>query len=237
MRNLKRVMSQSVNKAVRNVQDNQNVNSDVEDDIKIIHIEYGDRPDRNFKFSPLCARQKRMICRKLGIDYVNINDGGLQTDTDIAHPAQIKPVTGDGNCFYRAISYIISGTERNHTILRKATAKHLLDTNCLFTSTLSHEFRTVEEYVLKEKVMNNGTWASNTEISAMANLLEVDIYSFNDQLLAWQLFSAKKPGKINEVTAEGGIYILYTQNVHFNVVESVGAVHMNSQEEREIIDA
>ncbi|XP_071509191.1 uncharacterized protein [Diadema antillarum] len=222
-------------KGVRNVQDNQNVNSDVEDDIEIIYIEYGDRPDRNFKFSPLCARQKRMICRKLGIDYVNINDGALQTDTDIAHPAQIKSVTGDCNCFYRAISYIISGTERNHTVLRKTTTKHLLDTNGLFSSTLSHEFRTVEEYVLKEKVMDNGTWASNTEMSAMANLLDIDIYSFNDQLLAWQLFSAKKPGRINEVTTERGIYILYTQNVHFNVVESVGAVHINSREEREMM--
>ncbi|XP_071952879.1 uncharacterized protein [Antedon mediterranea] len=193
-----------------------------DDEIEIVNVQYRERPDKNFKFFPLLKAQRKSMCHKVGIncEHTSINCG-INRARHIGHPCQIKNITGDGNCFYRAISYIISGTEDNHLILRKAIGNHLLETNDLFSNTLSDEYRTVKEYVIKKRVMVNGTWASNTEISAMANLLNTDIYSFNDELLTWQMFSAKKPGRINYVTTDNGMYILYTRNVHFNVVESV----------------
>ncbi|XP_071963919.1 uncharacterized protein [Antedon mediterranea] len=193
-----------------------------DDEIEIVNVQYGERPDKNFKFVPILEAQRKSMCHKVGINCEHTGRNcGINRTSHIGHPCQIKNITGDGNCFYRAISYIISGTENNHLILRKAIGNHLLETDDLFSSTLSVEYRTVMEYVIKKRVMDNGTWASNTEISAMANLLNTDIYSFNDQLLTWQMFSAKNPGKINEVTTDNGMYILYTRNVHFNVVESV----------------
>ena len=223
-----------------NTQDIQSLNSDVtetEDEIEIIDIEYGERSDKNLKFLPLHETQKKNICSNLGINYINRNSGGgLEKDGNIGHPVRIKHVIGDGNCFFRAVSYIISGTESNHIHLRKATVKHLLETNDLFSNTLSHEFRTVEEYVLKERVMDIGTWASNTEISSVANLINTDVYSFNDQLLTWQMYSAKNPGRINEVTTERGIYILYTNGNHFDVVEDVATVDLSTVEEEQSIN-
>ncbi|XP_071965644.1 uncharacterized protein [Antedon mediterranea] len=191
-------------------------------DIEIVNVQYGERPDKNFKFIPISEAQKKNMCNEVGIHCEHTDrNSGINRASQIGHPLQITNITGDGNCFYRAISYIISGTEDNHFLLRRAITNHLLETDDLFINTFSHEYRSVKEYVLKKRVMDNGTWASNTEISAMANLLNTDIYSFNDQLLTWQLFSAKKPGRIDDVTTDNGIYILYTMNVHFNVVESV----------------
>ncbi|XP_071943845.1 uncharacterized protein [Antedon mediterranea] len=200
-------------------------------DIEIVNVQYGERPDKNFKFIPITEAQKKNMCKEVGIhcEHTDMNCG-INRASQIGHPLQITNITGDGNCFYRAISYIISGTEDNHLLLRRAITNHLLETDDLFINTFSHEYRSVKEYVFKKRVMDNGTWASNTEISAMANFLNTDIYSFNDQLLTWQLFSAKKPGRIDDVTTDNGIYILYTMNVHFNVVESVNVSQNNVQE-------
>ncbi|XP_071958642.1 uncharacterized protein [Antedon mediterranea] len=202
-----------------------------DEDIEIVNIQYGEKPDKNFKFVPILEAEKKNICNKLGINYKHSGRNcSINRASHIGHPLQIKNITGDGNCFYRAISYIISGTENNHLILRKAITNHLLESDDMFSNALSDEYRTVKEYVIKKRVMDNGTWASNTEISAMANLLNTDIYSFNDQLVTWQMFSAQLPGRINEVTTGNGIYILYNRNVHFNVVESVN-VNLNYREE------
>ena len=232
--------SEENSEIIVNTQDIQSLNSDVtetEDEIEIIDIEYGERSDQNLKFLPLHETQKKNICSNLGINYINRNSGGgLEKDGNIGHPVRIKHVIGDGNCFFRAVSYIISGTESNHIHLRKATVKHLLETNDLFSNTLSHEFRTVQEYVFKERVMDIGTWASNTEISCVANLVNTDVYSFNDQLLTWQMYSAKNPGRINEVTTERGIYILYTNGNHFDVVEDVATVDLSTVEEEQSIN-
>ncbi|XP_030847547.1 uncharacterized protein LOC105443054 isoform X3 [Strongylocentrotus purpuratus] len=191
-----------------------------------------DRPDKDFKFVPLQNNDKQNICSKLNIRYIGKGcDSRLDRNSCIGVPLQSKEITGDGNCFFRAISYVISGTERNHAILRNATVKHLLQTKDMFSNTLRQEYRTVREYVLKRRIKEDGTWATDTEISALANLINTDIYSYNDQVPCWQLFSAKKPGRINIVTSDKGIYILYTGNVHFNVVESVDFVNFNSLEQ------
>ncbi|XP_041461895.1 uncharacterized protein LOC121413207 [Lytechinus variegatus] len=184
-----------------------------------------DRPDKYFKFLPLEITDKQAICRKLNIPYTDRSfHAKCNSNEYIGIPSHIKTIDEDGNCFFRAISYAISGTECYHVILRNLTVNHLLQTNDKFKSTLRSEFRTVREYVLKNRIMENGTWATDTEMSALANLIDTDIYSYNDQVPCWQLYSARKPGRINVVTSHKGIYIQYTRNVHFNVVESVTSV-------------
>ncbi|XP_030841033.1 uncharacterized protein LOC115923821 [Strongylocentrotus purpuratus] len=188
----------------------------------VANLGLGDRPDKYFKFLPLSKNDKQNICTKLNIRYIGTScDSRLDRDSFIGIPLHSKQIIGDGNCFFRAISYAISGTEHNHAILRNATVKHLLQTKDMFNNTLRQEYRTVREYVSKRRIMEDGTWATDTEISALANLIDTDIYSYNDQVPCWQLFSAKEPGRINIVTSDKGIYILYTGNIHFNAVESV----------------
>ncbi|XP_041467556.1 uncharacterized protein LOC121417887 [Lytechinus variegatus] len=188
-----------------------------------------DRPDKYFKFLPLETTDKQAICKKLNITYTDKSFHAKWNSNEcIGIPSCIKIIAEDGNCFFRAISYAISGTECHHVILRNLTVNHLLQTNDKFKSTLTSEFRTVREYVLKNGIMENGTWATDTEMSALANLIDTDIYSYNDEVPCWQLYSARKPGRINVVTSPKGIYIQYTRNVHFHVVESVTSVSSDS---------
>jgi hypothetical protein len=40
-------------------------------------------------------------------------------------PRRIHRIKGDGNCFFRAISYIISGSEENHIKIRESIINHM----------------------------------------------------------------------------------------------------------------
>ena len=82
-------------------------------------------------------------------------DARYEKHNCIGVPSHIKIVEDDGNCFFRAVSYVISGTESNHTILRNATVEHLLQTKDIFCNTLRKEFRTVREYVLGKRIMED----------------------------------------------------------------------------------
>ena len=81
----------------------------------------------SFKFRPLTFEHQKALCKALAIGKVKSISISLQgNDRVIGKPDQIRRITGDGNCFFRGVSYAISGTERNHMRVRMATVNQLL---------------------------------------------------------------------------------------------------------------
>ena len=64
------------------------------------------------------------MCEFFKIDLLNV----LQvSSSEVAGtPSLTRTIRGDGNCFYRAISYLISGTEGNHNIIHGFLLQHML---------------------------------------------------------------------------------------------------------------
>ena len=79
---------------------------------------------------------------------------------------------GDGNCFYRAISYAITGSEDCHMKLCKKLA---VSTD--IAGKLTH-WTSNPKYVTESRVGYSGVWATTTEILAMASLLQTDIVTY-----------------------------------------------------------
>ena len=80
-----------------------------------------------------------------------------------AVPGKVVGVLGDGNCFYRAISYAITGAEDSHMKLRKKLATYMsTDIAEKFTHWTSNP-----NYVKENRVGYSGVWATTTEILAM----------------------------------------------------------------------
>ncbi|XP_071948934.1 uncharacterized protein [Antedon mediterranea] len=208
-----------------------------ENDIEIVSVDrLSERNDKYFRFLPVHLKDKIKLCEQFKIEnsVVSCSPNLIENETKnmyIGKPTHITKIMGDGNCFYRCVAYLISGTQINHLVLRQAIVNHLLQTNDTFKSTLQEGYGSVREYVFKQRVMNSGTWACDIEISAMANMLDFDIYTYNDQGKYWQIFSARKPGFCNKVTTERGIYILYTGGNHFDAVEAVANVNYHSVEQ------
>lgn len=69
---------------------------------------------------------QKSLCKSLGIGKVNPASTILMESVNIGEPNEIRTITGDGNCFFRSVSYAISGTERYHMRRRMAVVNQLL---------------------------------------------------------------------------------------------------------------
>ena len=62
-----------------------------------------------YKYHPVDNQWQRMTCENMGLIYIQSNDitpGGLHVSLTV--PASIRSIRGDGNCFFRSLSYIIT---------------------------------------------------------------------------------------------------------------------------------
>ena len=185
-------------------------------------------------FSPVNEMKKKDYCTKLNIQQITPNsDNEGQTCQPIEHPCTIKHVTGDGNCFFRAISFCVSGNENNHLLVRKAIVVHLLKNKNRFETRVRDGFANVSDYVTKSKVFQRGTWATEMEIMVLANLIETDIYIYDEQNAKWSIFSGKDV-QLGVVTSDKGIYLRHTQRIHYDVVLSVQSFHCDNSNEQYI---
>ena len=64
--------------------------------------------------------------KKLGINNIYDKSKAVSTKCEnMEGPDAVRRIKGDGNCFFRALSNVLSGTENNHTCLRKALVSHM----------------------------------------------------------------------------------------------------------------
>ncbi len=141
----------------------------------------------------------------------------------ISEPNGIHKIKGDGNCFFRAISYAISGTEVNHVQLRTDVGNHMLNSCSKFQGFLRDGFDSVQDYIMRQRIFDVGTWATEVEIMAMAHMLQIYIYTYDDVYKKWYRFSAESidgSENIDEMTRLG-IYLNHANRVHYDIVLSV----------------
>ncbi len=79
-----------------------------------------------FQFSPLTLQQQKSVCLKLNIVNVVKEQNNPHEIVEMAEPCETKDIVCDGNCFFRAIAYAVSGSEQKHRKVRRAVVAHLL---------------------------------------------------------------------------------------------------------------
>lgn len=143
-----------------------------------------------FKFCSMSHDTKQELCNKLGLPCSQIRDlRVIETPSRVlGKPCMNKQINGDGNCFFRAISYSLGSSENHHYKVRKAICKHVLENANDFKTFLRSEDVSVESHV--SRMMQEGEWATELEILALAHMLYVDIFTFSDG--RWIRFSGKK---------------------------------------------
>lgn len=108
--------------------------------------------------------------------------------SSLTTPRHVQDILGDGNCFFRAVSFSLTNSEDFHYILRRAVCQHMIKNNDLFESFLNDE-QSIDDHLQGSKMSQEGTWATEVEIFATAHLLNTDIYihSLQDVGLDFQL--------------------------------------------------
>ena len=127
----------------------------MENDCVILHAE----PSPILKFSPLNSAS-REECRPL----VNIPDCGIIPYTNIGgdlngKPSNMYQVLGDGNCYFRCISYVLSGKEDYHRDVRKVLCEYIswFPGRLSILITDNDELKNGCKYIERSGMMENGS--------------------------------------------------------------------------------
>ena len=166
-------------------------------------------------FSPISPEARKKIARFLNLTVHKTQYFGKEGNLNI--PGRVYITRGDGNCYFRAISYIITGSEENHLVIRNRVVQYMCGT--ISDKLQKYLNQSVNNYVNLSSMARNGVWATDAEIMATASLLEHDIvvYTKSGDSLQWLTFPSSFTLTNTSMTA------LYIENLseHFNVVINV----------------
>lgn len=171
-----------------------------------------------FSFIPLTVNLKKQICQNLNIPFINDETSNKVecSRMNISKPRIVKEITGDGNCFFRAISFSLTNSEAFHNVIRNAVCVHMMENGEMFKRYLNGD-QSIENYLLSTRMTEEGIWATEVEIFVTAHLLNVDILTFSRG--RWLRFAVDELDPSLRIRTEA-IYLNHQHN-HYNIVLSV----------------
>ena len=143
----------------------------------------------------------------------------FKTSKKVGQPSKLLHILGDGNCLFRAFSYVITGRQTYHMKVREQIINHMRDIETLL---LPHMNTSLKGYLAKTKMAGNGVWGTDVEILTAASLLSADIFVYTKfgGAYKWQRFSRTMlDGKRPE--GDCSIYLNHTNGNHYDVVLDV----------------
>lgn len=166
------------------------------------------RPMENSKAETLAQELKLLEIKRRHISQP-------RQENVLTMPVKLHHVLGDGNCFFRAISYALTGSEANHKCLRNLIVNRM-GMPPLNVQLENYLNKSIESYLDESNMMKDSVWATDAEILATASVLGTDIviYAKHGLQKEWLRYCASL--SITNETSDA-IYLTNLDN-HFNVV-------------------
>uniref|UniRef100_A0A8P4JXI5 ubiquitinyl hydrolase 1 n=1 Tax=Dicentrarchus labrax TaxID=13489 RepID=A0A8P4JXI5_DICLA len=161
------------------------------------------------QFNPLCGVVVDTLCKQLNVESEKVDLVSTEVGP-LGAPCLKEKIVRDGNCFCRAVSQAVCGTQKHHRKIRLAVVKHLKANG----GALRPEYSSMEEYLTMSKMAYVGSWATEVEIQAAADFFGVSIFTYCDG--CWLEYSCKY-----KLLSNQGIYL---ENCNGNHYESVVCV-------------
>ena len=129
----------------------------------------------DYRYHPVDEDWQRQACELLGIQFVcpfQWQDGGPHVVLTRPDMRSLRSIGGDGNCLFRALCYIISGSEDQHRELRSAIIAHLMtipdlvsgigsDGNRNYLVTYDDGYSSVYDYLARSDMADTGVWGGD----------------------------------------------------------------------------
>ena len=181
-----------------------------------------------FKFHSVDEQWQRNACASLGLQFERSNGaspGSGSLPLTCPDKNKIKTIVGDGNCMFRSLSYIITGSQAQHGRLRTKIIQHMHDIAPLIIGHIrgrsQDRYTTVGEYIQGSGMDKTGVWGTDIELLTLAHLLKTCIFSYDTQRDTWDRF---KPSSIDKTVktdlASSSLYLRHPQ-AHYEVVLAV----------------
>ncbi|XP_073321847.1 uncharacterized protein [Pagrus major] len=179
------------------------VNSDV--------VFVSDVTSKSFEFNPLRSHVAQALCKQLNVESEKLDLASTEVGA-LGTPCKNEKIVGDGNCFFRAVSQAVCGTENNHRKIRLAVFKQLRANPLAYT--LRPEYSSMSDYLSRSRMHCLGSWATEVKIQAAADCLGVNIFTFCGD--RWLEYSCKNRQLSNQA--------VYLENCNGNHYETVVCV-------------
>ena len=102
---------------------------------------------------------------------------------------RLRTIEGDGNCMFRTLLYIITGSEDQHHKIRSLIVSHMLSISYLLIrygpdgranyAKSMQRHNSIEEYIRVAKMDRDGTWGSAIELACASHLFNTPLYVFD----------------------------------------------------------
>ncbi len=193
-------------------------------------------PASKFTFRPVESNWQKEKCAALNVclDHVNRYDF---VNKELNAPCKFTAVQGDGNCFFRSIAYVLTGTEENHGFMRALIVSHMrLIKDKIEAFCLGRE-RTLDAYFRQSQMEQNTQWATEVEIFATSHLLATEIYVYTlsgHNQWKWLKYSAVSFDSLLTMHNRA-IYINHKNSNHYEPVQDVQNQSILSEMENDFI--
>lgn len=135
---------------------------------------------------------------------------------------------GDGNCMFRSLSFVLSGSQYQHFAVRKLVCNHVYS---IERSTLGHiaPHLSVEDYLKSTHMSKNNVLGTDVQLRAFANLFNTNVNVYVYEHKSWCVFPPLLTLTDKDVTARS-VYLLHPP-AHYDLLCGQSAVtNVGSQE-------
>lgn len=194
-------------------------------------------------FQPISRQWQERQCRRLRLPFVRTLTLTRPRPAPLLRtlqPSVVHEIGGDGNCLFRCLSLVITGTESHHNSVRQRIVSHISE-NCKTFSALLPESPGNENehaeacahYLSTSKMADGSTWGSDVEILAAAHLLRTRIFVYTMHGPNWQWVEhGMELTEPDRKPYKDSIYLMHTGLVHYDLVEEVEPSHYEAREKK-----
>ena len=174
-----------------------------------------------FRFYHVGEEWQRLWCSTLDIPYCTTHrrpEGSCSTMLTKPDMHSVKVMMGDGNCLFRSLSCILTGSQQHHLLVRACICDHM---HSIIHLLLPHIYPhgCVENYIAHTKMNCNNVWGTDIEIFTFANMCQTNVYVFSIAQSNWNIFPPSLSVCDIDVSTKS-VYLLHPSG-HYDVITSI----------------
>ena len=174
-----------------------------------------------FRYFPIDEEWQRSCCSQLNLNFYSTykkSKGDGNTILTRPNMRTIKGIRGDGNCLFRVLSFVLTGSQEQHPHVRLLICSHMHSIPHLLQAHISPCTSTYD-YINQTGMHNNGTWGTDIEIFTFANLCQTNVYVYDTENGLLNVFPPSV-SLIDFDVSTKSVHLLHPTG-HFDVVTSV----------------
>ena len=165
-------------------------------------------PNPITEFSPIDKKWQTAKCSELKLKFNATIPSKPQNMSIFSPPEQKVDVIPDGNCFFRSICYWLTGdiAMKEHQKIRSAVVSFMREKWCKQGKRIVG--RNYDDYLQNARMEEEGTWATENEIFATADLLGTTIMVFTEGMTKYKWVTHNPSTLKGKGCSEQKIYLI-----------------------------